>query len=152
MNILIKAAILSFLPISELRGGIPLALSFKVNFVLAFLVCVFANLLVIPFVFFFMDYFHKHFIRLGFYERFFNRYIERNRKKIENKIGTRWEFWSLMLFVLLPLPMTGAWSGTILAWFFNVKRSRAYLAISLGVIGAGIIVSLATLGIINILF
>ena len=91
-------------------------------------------------------------MRIRFYERFFNRYLERNRRKIESKIGTKWEFWALMLFVLLPLPMTGAWTGTILAWFFNVKRKRAYLAIALGVIGAGIIISLATLGIINILF
>ena len=152
MDILLKAAILSFLPISELRGGIPLALSFKVNIFSAFLVCVISNLLVIPFVFFFMDYFHKYFMRIRFYERFFNSYLERNRRKIESKIGTKWEFWALMLFVLLPLPMTGAWTGTILAWFFNVKRRRAYLAIALGVIGAGIIITLATLGIINVLF
>src|SRR3989344_5452914 len=124
MNILLKAAILSFLPISELRGGIPLALSFKVNIFSAFLVCVIANLLVIPFVFFFMDYFHKYFMRIRFYESFFNRYIERNRRKIENKIGTKWEFWSLMIFTLVPAPFTGAWSGIILAWFFNVKRRR----------------------------
>ena len=152
MDILLKAAILSFLPISELRGGIPLALSFKVNIFSAFLVCVIANLLVIPFVFFFMDNLHKYFMKIRFYESFFNRYLERNRRKIESKIGTKWEFFALLLFVLIPAPLTGAWTGTILAGGFNVKRRRAYLAIALGVIGAGIIVSLATLRIIKILF
>ena len=52
-----------------------------------------------------------------------------------------------MLFVAVPLPLTGAYSGTLLAWFFNLKRRKSYLAIFLGVLIAGIIVTLTTLGI-----
>ena len=66
-------------------------------------------------------------------------------------MGTKWEFIVLMLFVGIPLPITGAYTGTILAWFFKINRKKAYVALSLGVLIAGIIVSIVSVLGINTL-
>ena len=150
MNIILKTILLSILPISELRGAIPYAIANKINLLFAFLISVTGNFLVVPMGFFFLDYLHKHFIKIKSYEKFFNKYIESKRKNFEKHVGTKFEFLALMLFVLIPLPLTGAYSGVLLAWFFNLKRRKSYLAIFLGIIGAGIIVTLTTLGIKNL--
>ena len=145
---LLKVALLSMLPISELRGGIPLGLFLGLNPVTVFFVSVISNILAIPIIFFFLDNIHSHLLKYGKYKRFFGNYIHKKRERIESKIGTSAEFFALLIFVAVPLPGTGAWTGSILAWFFNVKRKKAYFTISLGVIIAGIIVTLASLGLI----
>jgi|SRR3990167_3082440 len=145
---LIKVALLSILPISELRGGIPLGLALGINPFMVFFVAVIFNILAVPLVFFFLDNIHSHLLKYRKYKIFFDNYIKRKRGKLEGKIGTKAEFIALMVFVAVPLPMTGAWTGSVLSWFFNIRRRKAYLAIILGVLIAGIIVSLASLGII----
>lgn len=145
---IIKVALLSILPISELRGGIPLGMALGMNPILVYIVAVFFNFLAIPIVFFFMDNLHSYFIKNKYYKILFTKYIERNRKKLENVIGTKSEFWALVLIVSIPLPMTGAYTGSILAWFFGLKRRKVYLAILFGILIAGIIVTLASFGVI----
>ena len=145
---ILKVALLSILPISELRGGIPLGLALGINPVTVFLVAVISNILAIPLIFFFLDNIHKRLMKYNKYKKFFDYYIERSRNKLESRIGTKAEFIALMIFVGIPLPGTGAWTGAILAWFFNMKRARAYLSVSLGVLIAGIVVMLASLGLI----
>jgi len=145
MNIILKAIIWSLLPISELRGGIPIAIAGGLSFFVAYIICVAANLLVIPIVFFFLENIHHILLRIKIYEKIFNKYIEKKRGKLEKYIGTKWEFVMLMLFVGIPLPVTGAYTGTLLAWFFKVPKKKAYAALSLGVVVAGIIVSLVVL-------
>jgi uncharacterized membrane protein len=142
MNAIIQAIVWSILPISELRGGIPIAIANGISPLFAFLICVIANILVIPIVFFFLDHIHSFFMKIKIYESLFNKYIEKKRGKLEKYIGTKWEFVVLMLFVGIPLPITGAYTGTLLAWFFNVDRKEAYKALSLGVVVAGVVVSL----------
>src|SRR3989344_7972158 len=137
MNNFIWAIILSVVPVSELRGGIPVALASGYNPLIVFIAMVFFNCLVIFFVFWFLDNLHKVFIKNKLYSRLFNNYIYKKRKKLEKHIGTKWQFFSLFLFVAVPLPYTGAYTGTILAWFFNLERKKSYLAISLGVAVAG---------------
>jgi len=145
MNILIKAIILSMLPISELRGGIPFAYFSGIGIVKAFVFCVLANVLAIPITFFFMDYLHNHLIKIKAYRTFFNRHLDKARKKFEEGAGTKWAFLALVLFVGIPLPMTGAYTGTLLAWFFKMERKKAYLSVFTGIIIAGIIVSIIVL-------
>jgi len=147
---LLKTFLLSVLPISELRGAIPYAIANNINPWLAFLIAVLGNFLAAPLGFYFLDNLHHHFLKIKNYEKFFNKYIESKRKNFERHVGTSFEFWALILFVLIPLPLTGAWSGVLLAWFFKLKRKKSYLAIFLGIIGAGIIVTLTTLGIKNL--
>lgn len=147
MITLLKIILISMLPISELRGAIPYAITQGVNPFIAFLSAVLGNFLVVPIVFYFLDNLHHYFLRSKHYEKFFNKYIEAKRKKFEKHVGTKFEFWALVIFTGTPLPFTGAWSATILAWFFNLKRRKSYLAIFLGILISGIIVTLTTLGI-----
>lgn len=141
MNNLIEPIIWSLAPISELRGGIPIALYNGFSVYSAFFICVLANLLVIPIVFLFLDNLQDVFMKNRFYHKVFNKYIEKKRESLEKHIGTKWEFFALMLFVGIPLPITGAYTGSLLAWFFDVPRKKAYSALVLGVIMAGLIVS-----------
>lgn len=142
MNPIINSIIWSILPISEIRGGLPVAIASGLNPYFAFVICVIANCLAIPITFFFLDYLHRFFLRFDFYRNMFEKHLEKAQKKIESSIGTMGEFIALMLFVGVPLPMTGAYTGALLAWFFRMNRKKAYLSISLGVLIAGIIVSL----------
>ncbi|MEK6835470.1 MAG: small multi-drug export protein [Nanoarchaeota archaeon] len=150
MNPIINEILLSLLPISELRGSIPYAISQGVNPGLAFVGGVISNFLVAPILFFFLDNLHKYFLKIKTYEKLFNKYVERNRKKFEKHVGTKFEFWALVIFIAIPAPLTGVYSATIIAWFFNLKRRKSYLALFLGTLGAGIIVTLITLGIISL--
>jgi len=147
MSVILNEIILSAFPISELRGGIPYAIISGLHPVLAYIFGVLGNFLAIPICFFFLDNLHKYFLKFNFYKKSFDIYIERNGKKLEKHIGTKWEFLGLLMFTGIPLPMTGAWTATILAWFFGLKRMKSYLAISLGILIAGILVTLASFGV-----
>jgi uncharacterized membrane protein len=142
-NPLIHSLVLSVLPVSELRGGIPYAVAHGINPLLAYLLCVLCNLVVIPMVFVFLDTLHTVFYRLRLYRVLFDRMVVRTKRKAQQKVD-RWGYWGVMMFVAIPLPVTGAYTGTLAAWLLrlNKKKSSGYLA--LGVFIAGIIVSVAT--------
>ena len=147
MSLILNEILLSVLPVSELRGGITYAIGFGLNPFLAYFIGVLSNFFVIPICFFFLDNLHKYFLGLKFYSKLFDKYINRNRKKLEKYVGGKGEFFGLLILTAIPLPMTGAWTATILAWFFGLKRRKSYLAISLGILIAGVLVTLASLGI-----
>ena len=77
----LKVALLSILPISELRGGIPLGLALGLNPTDVFLIAVISNILAIPIIFFFLDNIHKRLMKYTKYKKFFDNYIERSRSK-----------------------------------------------------------------------
>lgn len=143
MNELLHSMLLSVLPISELRGGIPYALANHINLPVAYLVCVAANMLVIPVVFVFLDTLHQQFYRLRPYRWVFDKWVERTRRKAERNVG-KWGYWGVMLFVAIPLPITGAYTGTLAAWLLKLNKIRAFWYLALGVVIAGIVVSIAT--------
>lgn len=142
--VIIKAIILSMLPIAELRGGIPYAISQGVDFKTAYLLCVGANLMAFPIVYFFLGVFHVQFMKIGFYENLFNKFVTRTRGKVEKQVE-KYGFWGLMVFVMIPLPVTGAYTGSFAAWLFGFKKRQGFLAVSLGVFIAGVIVTLISL-------
>lgn len=144
MNDLIYAIILSMLPIAELRGGIPYALANDINPVVAYFVCCGANIMAFPIVYLFLSFFHKHLIKIEFYKNLFEKIVERTRKKVEGNIE-RWGFWGLMVFVMIPLPVTGAYTGSFAAWMFGIKKRKAFLAVTLGVLIAGVVVTVVFL-------
>ena len=151
MDGFIKGIILSLLPISELRGGIPVAVASGVGWFPAFITCVVANVLVIIPVFFFLDYVHKYLMKVRIYEKIFAMYLERVRKRLEAQMAKHtWEYWVLFLFVAIPFPSTGAYTGCLVAWFLKMDRRKSFLTIALGVLVAGIVVtsvvSIASLG------
>jgi len=140
------------LPVSELRGGIPFAILGGINPVLAFLSCVLANILVIFLIIGFLDFLHVHFLKISLYRKIFSFFLARIRKKtdlIEEKLPL-YGYFALTIFVAIPLPITGAWTASLIAWILDLDRRKSILAISLGVIIAGIAVTLTTLGINSI--
>ena len=146
-----KGIILSLLPISELRGGIPVAVASGVGWFPAFITCVIANVLVIIPVFFFLDYVHTYLMKVKIYERIFTMYFDRVRERIEAQFAKHtWEYWVLFLFVAIPFPSTGAYTGCLVAWFLEMDRKKSFITIALGVLAAGIVVtsvvSIASLG------
>lgn len=145
MNDLLQAIMLSMLPIAELRGGIPLAIYRGIHPLLALVVCTIANFIVVPIVYFFLDYLHHHFLRMYWYKRIFDHFLERARRKTHHYVG-KYGYWGLAIFVAIPLPMTGAYTGALAAWFFGMEKKKAFLAIAAGVLIAGIIVTAIVVG------
>lgn len=145
MNPLLQSIMLSLLPIAELRGGIPLAIYKGIHPALAFAVCVAANIVVIPLVYLFLDFLHHHFLAWRWYKKVFDHFLERARQRTHRYVE-RYGYWGLAVFVAIPLPMTGAYTGTLAAWFFGMNRKKAFLAIAAGVVIAGIIVTTVLVG------
>ena len=140
MNDYIYSILLSMLPIAELRGGIPYALANGIHPVTAYLMCVLANILAFPIVYFFMGFFHDLFNKMKWYANLFEKIVVRTRNKVGDNIE-KWSFWGLMVFVMIPLPVTGAYTGTFAAWVFGIEKKKGFLAVSLGVMIAGLIVT-----------
>lgn len=153
---LIYAIILSILPISELRGGLPLAIIYatenNIPIILVFALIVLANILTIFLVFYFLDNIHHILLKTKIYKKIFESYVNKIQKKIdkfEEKYSTT-GFLALMIFVAIPLPGTGAWTGVILSWLLDLDRKKSILSISAGVIIAGFLILLGTLGFLNL--
>ena len=137
---IIKAIALSMLPIAELRGGIPYAIANEISPLIAYFICVGANILAFPIMYFFLEILHPIFMKVEIYQTLFDKFVIRTRKKVEKNID-KWGFWGLMIFVMIPLPVTGAYTGSFAAWLFNIKKRKAFMAVALGVAIAGLIVT-----------
>jgi uncharacterized membrane protein len=137
-----KFVLVTASPISELRGGIPLGISLGLDPWFTFFVAIVVNALIFFPVFFVLRLFYDKFL---FRIPLFDRYLDSLRKR-GKPIVDKYGFWGLFLFVAVPLPFTGAYTGTILAWLLDVDWRRAFPAVELGVVVAGVIVFLITLG------
>jgi len=140
-KVLLITVFFSLLPISELRGAIPFAVSQSVPVWLAYLVAVGFNALVAPLAYLFLSTFHRLFLRMGWYARFFHRFIDKARLKVQDKVD-RFGYLGILIFVAIPLPVTGAWTGTLGAWILGMDRKKTVLAVLGGVMISGLIVSL----------
>ncbi len=139
-NDIIYTALLALLPISELRGAIPYAVLNGIGLLPAALLGTGINVLV-PFIaYLFLSTIHKLLYKVGFYRNFFDRFVEKARAKVHGKVE-RYGYWGLLVFVAIPFPVTGAWTGTLGAWVLGMDKKKASLAIVGGVLVAGIIVS-----------
>jgi uncharacterized membrane protein len=129
-------------PISELRGGIPLGiLKYDLDPLLIFCIAVIANALIFFPVFFALRLFYD---KVLFRIPLFDKYLDNLRKRGKPKVD-KYGFWGLFLFVAVPLPLTGAYTGTILAWLLGMDWRKAFAAVGLGVVVAGVVVLLITL-------
>ncbi len=147
------AFLVSMVPIVELRGGVPIALGLGLNYAEAMIICVIGNMLPVPFIYFFARKVllwgaDKKYIGKLF--RFFLEKGEKGGQKLTRAAGRGGLFVALMLFVGIPLPGTGAWTGTLAASFLNMGIKSTSIAVSLGVIIAGIIMAVATTGVFSI--
>lgn len=136
-------AVLALLPISELRGAIPYSLANGVSLPLTFVFCVGLNALVGPLVYLFLSTVHRLFAHMIGYRRLFDRIVLRARHKVEKKVQ-KYGYFGLVLFVAIPLPITGAYTGTLGAWILGMDRRKTFLAVCLGVLIAGVVVTTVT--------
>ncbi len=155
---LLTGLILTILPITELRVGLPIILNYVIKNDLPvtpyFLLVLALNILIIFFIFFFLDFIHQHLLKIHFYKNLVEKKLnslQEKSTKLQQRFNTT-GFFALTLFVAIPLPGTGAWTGTILAWILNLERKKSIIAIATGVIIAGILILLASLGILNIIY
>ncbi len=139
----IVAGILALLPISELRGAIPYGLAHGMTIPAAYLYCVALNALIGPIVYLFLFSLHKLFSLMQWYRKFFEKVIARVRRKIEGRVK-KFGYFGIMLFVAVPLPITGAYTGTLGAWVLGLEPKKTFLAVLGGVIISGIIVTLVS--------
>ena len=134
----IAVVVLAALPVSELRGAIPLALAMGFSPGKAYLLSVIGNLLpIVPLYFFFQPVSGK-LRHIPIFEKFFNWLFERTRRKAT--LVEKFEAIGLILFVAIPLPITGAWTGCIAATLFKIRFRYAFISIIIGVAFAGLIV------------
>jgi len=142
-NVLVVLAIAAS-PISELRGAIPVAITgFHFPWYYAFLLAIIGNLLPVPFILLFLDTLSRLLSKIGIFKRMLQWLFEHTRRR--GKIIERYERIGLILFVAIPLPVTGAWTGSLAAVLFGLKFKHAFLSIFAGIVIAGIIVTCATL-------
>ncbi|MBU0710216.1 MAG: small multi-drug export protein [Candidatus Omnitrophica bacterium] len=140
--------IVGALPISELRGAIPLGLYYGMPLGKVFCLAVLGNLIPVIPVFFLLEPISQRLRKFKIWARFFDWFFERTKKKAE--LIQKYEALGLMMFVAIPLPVTGAWTGLAAATLFKIRFKYAFIAIFAGVVIAGIIVSiLSTLGIMG---
>lgn len=133
--------VFSILPISELRGAIPYAVSQGFSLPVAAAIAMLANATVPLIAFLFLESLHKLFYKIPVYQRFFDRFVEKSRVKVHAKVE-KYGYWGLMIFVAIPLPVTGAWTGALGAWVLGLSYKKSFFAIAGGVVLAGLIVSL----------
>ena len=154
-NILLKYLLVFFVsmvPLIELRGAVPIGLSPLLGEALPIIplyaVCILGNMLPVPVIFFFA----RKVLIWGADKKFIGKFFtfclekgEKGGKKLKEKAG-RGLYFALFLFVGIPLPGTGAWTGTLAASFLNMDFKKSIIAIMAGVVLAGIIMGLASFG------
>jgi len=136
--------IIAALPIFELRGALPVAINlFHFPWYYALLLAIIGNLLPVPVILLFLNAISRWLSKIGFFDRFLHWLFERTRKR--GRVVERYERIGLALFVAIPLPVTGAWTGSLVAVLFGLKFRHAFLSIFIGVCIAGIIVTCLSL-------
>jgi uncharacterized membrane protein len=139
----LKVIGIGMLPVAELRGAIPVAISvYHFPWYTAYLLGVLGNLIPIPFILLFLNSIIPVLRRIRFMDRLINWFFARTRRK--GKLVERYEWLGLMLFVAIPLPFTGAWTGAILAVLMGLRFRYAFSSILTGVLISGVIVTCAT--------
>ena len=142
--------LVSMVPIIELRGAMVYAVGYELPYIPALVTCVIGNMLPVPFVYFFA----RKFLSWGAKQRYIGKICtfflekgERAGQKLVKATGRGGLFVALLLFVGIPLPGTGAWTGTLGASFLNRGFKSTVVSVALGVVMAGIIMALVSTGV-----
>ena len=136
----------SMIPIIELRGAIPMGWAFGLPWWQTYIIAVLGNLLPVPFILLFINTIIKWMAnsKIKFFNKFANWLLqkaEKNRAKIE-----KYAFWGVALFVAVPLPVTGAWTGSLVAAVIDMKFWKALLSALIGIMIAGVIMTVIFYG------
>lgn len=139
--------LISLMPILELRGGLIAAALLGLDIVPAFIICIIGNLLPIPFILWFITPIFNKLKKTKHLSKLVNK-IEKKALSKKDKIEKA-EFWGLLFFVGIPLPGTGGWTGSLIASLINMDKKKAMLAITCGVLLAGLIVGSLSFGLLK---
>ena len=142
------AFVISLLPVLECRGGMIASRLMEIPFWKAFLICYISNMLPLPFIILFIRKIFEFLRRYKFFAKIITRLeakTERNKDKI-----LKYESWGLLIFVAIPLPGTGGWTGAMMAGLLDMRFKRALPVLAVGVLIAGFIMSALTYGIFRI--
>lgn len=150
INPLLATFLMSMVPVLELRAAIPIAVSsFNLSVYYIFLAAVLGSFVPALVIVYFLGPITKVLRKVKFLDRFFEWLFNRTRAKFNDKYAL-WGNLALMIFVAIPLPGTGVWTGSLAAWLFNFNKQQSLIYIFLGTLIAGIIVTLASVGAIKI--
>lgn len=142
---------IAMLPVAELRGSIPIALTiYDLEVLPAYVISVVGNIVPAIFIVYLLGPVSGYLMqRFAIFHKFFTWLFARTRHKFTGKYE-KWGTLALTIFVAIPLPVTGAWTGSVAAFIFGIPKSKSLVYISFGAAVAGVIVSLMTLGIISV--
>ena len=145
----IIAFVISASPVLELRGGIVAGRALGLNPIYTFIICYIGNILPVPFILWLLKAIIEKARKSNI--SIFKKFVAWTDKKVEKnkKVIEKYGFWGIILFVGIPLPGTGAWTGCLVAAMLDVDKKKAFLATCVGVLMAGIIVSLLSIGIFD---
>lgn len=142
---LLLAMIISMSPM-ENKTGIPFAIlqpSFEMSPYIVFICCCLANIIGIPIAFYFFKEINHKLSSNAKYKRFSTRFTVKTKVKAKPLVA-KYGFWGLFLFVAIPLPLTGAYIGSLAAYIFDIKPKQAFFPLAMGVFVAGFIVTIAS--------
>lgn len=129
---LLMAFLWSISPFGEAKVGLPYAIISGVNIYVAFLVCFIANVLVFPVMIYFLEKINRPLLRWRLYKKSAV-FVARRAKNGAGKNLEKYGFWGLLFFVMLPVPGTGVYAGTIASYIFRISRRKAFLANTVGI-------------------
>jgi len=138
------------LPITELRGAIPLGFLIGLPAEVTFIYALVGNFLPVFLILWALGPISKFLSRhIAFFKKFFDKLYERTHDKHLDSIEKYGPIF-LIIFVAIPLPGSGAWTGSLIAFLFGIKYWKALLYIFIGLLGSGTIMTLASMGVINL--
>ena len=146
----IFTVLVSMIPVVELRGGIPFGVAAGLSVPMAYLAAVIGNLLPVPFIIVYIrrifQWMRRTFPKLG-------RMVDALERKahLKGRLVTKYKYLGLAILVAIPLPGTGAWTGALAAAFLDMPLRKAIPSVTIGVLAAGIIISILTFGVANII-
>lgn len=143
------AFVISMVPVLELRGGMIAASLMGIPLIRAMVICALGNLLPVPFILLFITPVFSWLKKT----KLFRPLVEKLERRAMSKADQveRYEFWGLVLFVGIPLPMTGAWTGSLIAAMLNLRFRKAFPAVILGIIMADLIMSIVSYGLLGLI-
>lgn len=146
--------LVSMVPVVELRGAIPIAVGMGLNKLPSFIIAIIGNMIPVPFIYLFA----RKMLTWGKNKKFIGKLCkfclnkgEKGGRKLEAKAG-RGLYFALLLFVGIPLPGTGAWTGTLAASILNMDFKKSVIAVTLGVLLAGLIMMAISFGVFELIF
>ena len=134
--------IISLMPVLELRGGLIASSLLDIEFYKAFIICYLGNIIPVPFILLFIRRIFKFLRKIRGFDKLIEKLEVRSMRKSEKV--KKWRDWGLLMFVAIPLPGTGGWTGALIAALLDMRIKKSFPIIALGVLLSGVIMSVLT--------